>query len=236
MRFRSSEQDENACLNMTIFYHMKYIKYFLRNCIALLPSSDKTLKSRRRFRLIRVMKGEVAIDCGANIGLFTESLAEWGGKVFAFEPNPYAFTELKQKFSDKEQVVCIPKGVYTGKEKKDLYLHEWSDSDAVKWSTGSSLLNVKDNVDENNSIQVEMENLREFIEKLGSRIKVLKMDIEGVEFDVLDDLIESGVIYKIDHVFVETHDHQIPEIRSKADSVRKKIKDLKIENIDLNWH
>ena len=43
-------------------------------------------------------KGEIAIDCGVNIGHYTEVMARKGATVHAFKPNPHAFKVLKEKF------------------------------------------------------------------------------------------------------------------------------------------
>jgi hypothetical protein len=61
------------------------------------------------------------------------------------------------------------------------------------------------------------------------------MDVEGFECAILKKIINTGVIDKIDYVFVETHDHKIPELREETNSIRELIKNKRIENINLNW-
>ena len=39
-------------------------------------------------------RGDLAIDCGANVGHVTAALARTGAEVHAFEPNPQAFSAL----------------------------------------------------------------------------------------------------------------------------------------------
>ena len=62
-------------------------------------------------------------------------------------------------------------------------------------------------------LEVETINHAEFILKLGSVVKILKMDIEGSEVAVLRELIASNAIRLVRHLFVETHEDQIPEIK-----------------------
>src|SRR3546814_20349720 len=44
----------------------------------------------------RLRPGDIAIDCGANVGRFTRPIAEGGAPVHAFEPNPDASAELSR--------------------------------------------------------------------------------------------------------------------------------------------
>jgi len=211
------------------------MKYFLRKLKALIPIGTPSERCIRRLRSIPIRPGEVAIDCGANVGLVTEILAEAGGQIYAFEPNPHAFEVLKENLNARSNVECIPKGVYFTEDELKLYLHEEAAYDQVKWSTGSSLLSEKKNVSDESYVKVELVDLAHFIKKLGKRIRVLKLDVEGVEYKVLRRMIELGVVENIDYLFVETHENQIPELIDEAKEVRALIREKGLKNIDLDW-
>jgi FkbM family methyltransferase len=191
--------------------------------------------SQKKLLSIKLKKSDIAIDCGANVGNITQFLGRSGAIVYCFEPNPYAFEVLQAKFSNTQNIHCIPKGVGDKNSKMKLYLHENSGNDEVYWSTGSSLLNFKSNVLADKYVEIDVVDLCEFIESLNHRVKILKMDVEGVECAILEKMIVSGVIDKIDHVFVETHDHKIPELAAETNHIRDLIKQMNIKNIDLNW-
>src|SRR3546814_19939216 len=53
----------------------------------------------------RLRPGDIAIDCGANVGRFTRPIAEGGATVHAFEPNPDAFAELSRNLRSEERRV-----------------------------------------------------------------------------------------------------------------------------------
>ena len=182
-----------------------------------------------------VQPGDICIDCGANIGLVTAQMVEAGGIVYAFEPNPHAFAELQRRFRNHESVHLFQKGVWDRPSTMNLYLHEWSDDDEVKWSTGSSLLPFKKNVREDKSIEVEIIDLISFIRELKKPVGVLKIDIEGAEVEVLNRIIEDRAYEQIRWIFAETHDHKIPELKEGTDRIRKEIKRRKIKNIHLDW-
>lgn len=179
--------------------------------------------------------GDVAIDCGANVGNITARMADKGATVYAFEPNPYAFEALRTRFENQKNVYCINKGVLNRKGKARLYLHENAEQDQVWWSTGSSILQFKRNVNGDSSIEIQVVDLAIFIQKLDGPIKVLKIDIEGAECAVLNRLIDTGSINRIEHVLVETHEQKIPELVGETEELRKRIARLGLHHIDLNW-
>ena len=58
--------------------------------------------------------GDIAIDCGANLGEVTTLLADTGAEVIAFEPDPYAFARLGARFAGGANVTLHQKAVSTG--------------------------------------------------------------------------------------------------------------------------
>ena len=200
----------------------------------LMPNTPEK-KARRELLSINLTPSDIVIDCGANIGKVTKYLAKAGSTVYAFEPNPFAFEVLKNNLSSHRNVHCIQKGVSDENTVLKLYMHENSGQDEVKWSVGSSFLENKGNVLGNKYEEIEVIDFCEFIESLGSRVKIVKMDIEGVECKILQKLIDSGTIDKIEHIFVETHDKQMPELKEHTDKIRKAIKEKNLNNINLDW-
>ena len=192
-------------------------------------------RARRQFFAVKLKKTDIAIDCGANVGEITQHLCKTGAIVYAFEPNPYAFKILKDKFSNTQNVHCFQKGVLDRNETRRLYFHEFSDKDEVYWSTGSSLLDYKGNILKEKYVEIPVIDISEFIRSLNSRIKLLKIDVEGVECSIVKKLINTSMVNRIDYLFVETHDHKIPELKPETDELRQIIKTMEISNINLDW-
>lgn len=207
----------------------------LRVLRRLLPPLTAEGRARRKLFSIRPGAGEIAIDCGANVGVVTDHLSKWGATVYAFEPNPFAFRALKERFANRPNVHCIEKGVLDHAGTERLYFHESSGQDEVLWSVGSSLLEYKGNVDRAKFVDVPIVDLGEFIASLKGRVKVLKLDVEGVEVPILKKLIETGLIDRIDYVFAETHDAKIPELREETNSLRGMIRARKLKHVNLDW-
>jgi FkbM family methyltransferase len=68
----------------------------------------------------------------------------------------------------------------------------------------SGSLSLTDNIDKNEKISVPVFRLKTLMERnRHDHISVLKMDIEGAEYDVLEDVINSGI--NVQQVLVEFH-------------------------------
>ncbi len=177
----------------------------------------------------------IAIDCGANVGEISLKLAKTGAKVYAFEPNPFAFKRLTERVKNFSNVTCINKGVWDKNITTELFFHEMAEGDEEFWSFGSSIIKQKGNVNKGRSVEVELVDLTGFIESLNQNIDLLKIDIEGAECEVLEKFFEKDLHEKVKITLVETHDGKIPGQKEKTDRVRKIISDRQITNVNLSW-
>ena len=64
---------------------------------------------------------------------------------------------------------------------------------------------------------------------------LIKIDIEGAEINLIERIIDSGSYKNIGQIFVETHEHKIPELVEPTNTLRARIKKEEITNINLNW-
>ena len=81
-----------------------------------LYSLYKTITDRYERRLCRslISPGDVVVDVGANIGIYTEFFANLvgaNGKVHAFEPEPTNFYFLSRTLSSKDNIFLYQGGV-----------------------------------------------------------------------------------------------------------------------------
>ncbi|TNE68475.1 FkbM family methyltransferase [bacterium] len=196
-------------------------------------SPNKVTSVSNKFNL---SENSISLDLGANVGRVTQEMADSGATVYAFEPNPFAFAKLQKRFENNPKITCLNKAILDSEITIPLYFHELSDQDELTYSTGSSLLDFKGNVLKEKRVDVNTVDLAKFIKQLNSDIDLIKMDIEGVECKVINHLIDTGAIYRVKQMLVETHDHKIPELKEETDLLRRRIKDLGLqEKINLNW-
>lgn len=178
--------------------------------------------------------GEIAIDCGANVGNVTKKMARPGVVVYAFEPDPNAFKELQSNFIGIDKVICLNKAVSNHSGMAKIYFNNRYSEDPKKWSTASTLLIDKPHVDKSNFFECEVVDLADFIKNLNKPIGLLKIDIEGEEVKVLNKLIDLNLTSKIRNIVVETHE-RFPILKKPTEDLRERIRLNKIKNIDLDW-
>lgn len=180
-------------------------------------------------------KDSICIDCGANVGEMTAIFAQRGAQVYAFEPHPICFKKLQERFSQHSNVILFNQGVMDKNSTGRLYHSDFSNFDPEFFSQSSSVYRTKKNVSDDLYDEVDLVDLVGFINKIDKPVDILKLDVEGAEFCILERIIQEHLYDKIKFILVETHDDRIPEIRQCAERVRAAIKQLKISNIDLSW-
>ena len=182
----------------------------------------------------RLSPTDVAIDAGANLGDFTLHLARRGAKVHAFEPDPHPHEVLSNRFSSYSNVVIHRAAVGTAAGVTELYRSAAFTDDPDLLSQSSSVIVTKPDLDTSTAIPVDVVDFADFIANHGP-IKLLKMDIEGAEAAVLQQLLHRGLLSSIPHIFVEAHDRKIPEIRQLMHEVREEIRTRGLGNVNLDW-
>jgi FkbM family methyltransferase len=129
-----------------------------------------------------IKRGDVVLDCGANIGVFTrEALNAGASKVIAIEPAPENLECLRRNFAAEIQsgkVVIYPKGVWDKDDLLELHIHH--DNAAAD----SFVIESKDSKKE--SLKVPLTTIDKMIDELKlDRVNFIKMDIEGAEVKAL---------------------------------------------------
>jgi len=133
-----------------------------------------------------VRKGDVVIDCGAHIGVFTWKALEAGAsKVVAVEPDPTNLECLRRNFKKEiadGRVVLAAVGVWSKPGKMTLNLGEGG-------NTGENSMVMKEGT---TSIEVPVTTLDQLVKDLGlERVNFIKMDIEGAEREALAGALET---------------------------------------------
>ena len=183
-------------------------------------------------RQFSVNAGDIVIDLGANVGEISEYFVAKGAIVKAYEPNPHAFKILEKRLAKKKNITLYQSAVSNFTGTSNLYLFKDHMVDEVKFSQASSLQAEKENVSED-SVEVDVVNIKDILAE-HDKIKLIKIDIEGGEYDIMDDIIDN--IEKIDHVLLETHEKKNKAFRKKNDLLLAKIKDRGLENkIYMDW-
>lgn len=126
-----------------------------------------------------VRRGDVVMDCGAHVGVFTHyALARGASKVIAVEPEPVNAECFRRNFAREIAggvVILVPKGV-------------WSSESTLELSVATSNSGMNSVVSDQGGakIRVPVTTIDRMLEDLGvSRVDFIKMDIEGAEREAL---------------------------------------------------
>lgn len=163
---------------------------------------------------------KILLDCGSHFGQSIDKLKKMlpvisEYEIYMFEPNPYLFKKL---VNNSKYVNCKKYDVaVSNKEGREIF---WGCT-RNKDSYGSTLERSKadrDKIISTDYVEVQTIDLSDFIIKnfSNSDYIILKLDIEGSEYDVLEKLLESGAIAYINKLYCEFHSNRLaPEFKNR---------------------
>ncbi|MDE3121670.1 MAG: FkbM family methyltransferase [Paracoccaceae bacterium] len=167
--------------------------------------------------------GDLALDCGANVGVVTRVLAATGADVVSFEPDPFAFAKVQSAFGDHPRVELVNAAVGTTEGTVRLMRAENFDDNPAGASVKSTILQGGRMIDEAAGIDVRMIDFPAYLEaKIAERgeIAFVKMDIEGAELDLLEVMDRRGLLAHIRCLVAETHERKFRDLRPRYRALR----------------
>jgi FkbM family methyltransferase len=151
---------------------------------------------------------------GRDISFDLECIRKHGASVFAFDPTPVSIDWIgNRKLPDRFHF--HPYGISaSGTGEADFFLP------ANPRAVSGSLIKHRE-VDAAKSVKVMMKTFDDITRELGhNHVDVLKMDIEGSEYDVIDTILASPVT--IDQILVEFHDRDFEQAEPRSgEAIRK---------------
>jgi FkbM family methyltransferase len=180
------------------------------------------------------MNDFVVIDIGACVGeFFKQYLDKPNVIIHAFEPLKVNFQYLQENYSDP-RVKLYPWAVsnFDGESnfyKKFKVVNGKRQYDYVTCA-GSSLKQDKKNVDPSVFEKVKVIKISTFVRQNDiKKIDVLKIDVEGSEYDVIEDVLESHLYEIADFIHYEDHTRKLRSIKAKRDTILEQINSLGIQ-------
>lgn len=175
----------------------------------------------------------ICIDCGAHAGLISDILLHCGAEVYAFEPNLYLNAFLKRKFKN-QNTHLYQKAVGSKNYKTSFLIFQ-----GRALSQGNRIVSSLQDEETSQSYEVEVVDLCDFIDinfvSKGKEVYLLKLDIEGAEFEILEKLITQKLYQHIKFIACETHEYMFKDGEAKLKKIQKLIKSKNIHNIFLDW-
>lgn len=150
-----------------------------------------------RFLIDTLAEGDLFIDIGAHIGYFSllaSKLVGHSGKILSFEPAPKTFHLLELNTRQVENVSVYPHAVSNTSD--DLvfyelpnYYSEYNTSDISQFEKEDWFKNI-----EVNKVAVKCTTMDNIVRAESKIPKLIKIDVEGGEFQVL-----SGALHTLTH-------------------------------------
>lgn len=155
----------------------------------------------------------VVIDIGANIGITSLffSRFDYVDKIYAFEPvkDTFEHAQYNLRLNDEIHKIEWIKNIGLGKNsRKEIFLFDkhFKGNTGVRGVSSPSYTN-NDNAKER-EVQIEDATLEigKIVKDAKDRKIIVKMDCEGGEYEILENLYKSGMINQIDVLVLEWHD------------------------------
>jgi FkbM family methyltransferase len=163
------------------------------------------LKLRTNYKLD---PSSIVFDLGGYKGEWSEEIyKKYKPTIYIFEPIKDFYVLINQKFLSNSKVKVFNYGLSNSNEKKFI---------SLKDDASSTFL-------EGNKIEIELKDIGDTIKNLKlSCIDLIKINIEGGEYEVLPRLIETGQISIFKNIQVQFHDF-IPHAVEMRNNIRKEL-------------
>lgn len=183
----------------------------------------------------RLTRKDTVLDIGAFRGMASTEFAQRAGRVFAYEPHPLLFAELLRNTRHYKRITAIDKAVATSTGTATFHLRPRSDGSP---SDGSTLVGNKSNVDYDavERVSVETVSLADAVRATGGPVRLVKMDVEGSEYEILSAFVESDAVTEVGLVYVEDHCDRVPGLADQRARVEARIAALGLQDrFDFGW-
>ena len=161
------------------------------------------------------------VDCGANIGmavLFFKALRP-DAEVIAFEADPITFARLARTIEMNGLRDVRPENAAVGDKDGTVAFY------ANRSGSGGMTASVEPSLGGDARQEVRAVRLSAWIQE---PIDFLKLDVEGAEYDVVRDLIDTDAIRWIREAVIEYH-----ELTTRPDGVSQMVKALQVAGFDV---
>ncbi len=152
----------------------------------------------------------IVFDLGGYDGKYSSDIfCKYNPYIYIFEPVKSFCEIIDNKFSNNDKVKTYNFGLGSKNEQLKINL-----------SDNSSSVYIKSDKTE----IIELKSIVEFIRKEGiSRVDLVKINIEGGEYEVLESLIDNDLISIFRNIQVQFHDFIVENARERMENIQAKL-------------
>ena len=163
-------------------------------------------------------ENSMVVDVGGLTGDYAARIyCRYSCNIDVYEPHPELSKMAKMNFKTNPKVVIYPFGL-SNKEGEMILYGDWLNASLYKndWG-GHSIVNIKKASD---------------VFKKYKHIDLLKLNVEGSEYDILPDLINNFDMKKINYINIQFH-NTVKDYVEKRDDIQKGLS--KTHKLDWNY-
>lgn len=193
----------------TLLNHLKFLLRLLtldREAYAVLAwrrgNGDSTLRLN-----YPLTKESVVLDVGGYTGDWADEISRrYGAKIYVFEPLPKHIAGLRERFASQNNVSIADYGLGIADGVREIALCG-DGSGALREGNCRTQCRFRDVLDVFNEIDCEM-------------LDLVKINIEGDEYDLLERIIDSGWITRCHELQIQFHSF-VPNAEERKEKLRK---------------
>lgn len=193
--------------HVSYFYHLHFAKtpFIVAHKKWIQDCGDGTLRLDYNLN-----PGSVVLDVGGYLGDFADVIhKKYQCFVFVFEPVEDFFRLCQQRFDGQLKINCLNYGL--SKSDCEIFISKEDDASSTERDLGGrkERIALKDFVSAKMILDIEY-------------IDLIKINIEGGEYDLLDRIIETGGVKNIKYLQIQFHDF-VPNAIEMRESIRKRL-------------
>ncbi len=181
------------------------------------PKAIAIQRWRKHYRHTNILhdfplnEDSVVFDVGGYRGDYAQTIiACYGSQVYLFEPSKLFYDHCQRRFSSEARVACLNYGLSDRNVQARLSRNDDGSSVYSSSEAGQEL--------------IQLRKFSEVVEGLGIQtIDLIKLNIEGGEFPVLNDMISSGCLSKVKRLVIQFHDFY-PNAEVEREAIRNELR------------
>jgi FkbM family methyltransferase len=151
-------------------------------------------------------KNSIVLDLGGHEGWFTDNInKKYGSRIYYFEPVGQFYTFAKRRFTGLDNISVFPLGISDKNGTVIIYFNEYASSMYDK-------TNFMFNIDCITLDKIMLDNNINYID-------LIKFNIEGEEYAVLEYMIKNNLIEKCDNIQVQFHKN-VNNFQTRYDNIK----------------
>jgi FkbM family methyltransferase len=167
-------------------------------------NGDKTLRVNYDLN-----KDSVVFDIGGYEGQWSYDIfSKYGCNIHIFEPVPSFAENIKKIFSDNKKIQVYPFGLSDRNSNEKIYLNK----------NKSSLFKK-----EGNTTEIKLVKFSDFfLQNNIDFIDLMKINTEGGEYDLLEELIRTDLVKKLKNIQIQFHNF-VPDAKERMEKIQSEL-------------